>query len=228
MPRETIKILIRGAAPFEAASQLMSHVAYPNKLDKKNRERFADALCRAAHLTNEHFHKGWCRSPQQIKPHIFYDKDGVFQKSLNSGTSILMQRSVTSLAMLGSHLEAVETGRRPPRFIDLPPTVENVSIYLMDAFRRTNLSTFKTKVWGPARPVAHMAFATSVEFIPFFNEYKPSDNTGIPIRDLFGWLFPSDDFLYAAFSVAERIRLSLPQMRQFHFKEDETIQFVAV
>ena len=159
MPRETVTIPATQAPPFEAASMLLSYIAYNDTEEKRQRENFAAALTQFMHITTGHFDKTWSHSLQQIRPHIFYAKQDAYAGNLRHGFKRLDYRLKTAYWMLNPYLRTLR-GKPPAAVYGFEPTIKHLSIQLKDLFGwdGDNISTFKTKVWGPTRPVCHVAF----------------------------------------------------------------------
>jgi hypothetical protein len=87
---------------------------------------------------------------------------------------------------------------------------------------KDDISTLKSKIWGPTRSVAHIALMSASHMIPELKRRieKASKATGPTSLD--AW-FPSNSTSYWLLLEAEEIRLKLPQQ-----KEEDTIKFVAV
>ena len=101
MPREIIVIrLFENAGPFEGASQLLSHIAYPDSIDVLRRNTFMAALCRLAHVKTSELDPSWGTSLQQIRPWIFCYAEDEYKNSLKHGLPLLGKRLVTAFIML--------------------------------------------------------------------------------------------------------------------------------
>jgi hypothetical protein len=208
------------AVPFEAASELLSYVAYPS--DERKRRRFSAALCRVEHLQEAQRKSEWACFPQRIRPLIFAPNDESFVRDLHFGINTLRLRLITATAMLMPHLIAFVTGKNPPKVEGFAPTVENIARYIMEKEGLnldTSESTFKSRVWAPTRPVAHLAFSFAQKvFIKRWGKAKTMQEILTP--------YPDEEVLRNIMDHAENIRTILPKLRQFRFSEDDTIKFV--
>jgi hypothetical protein len=171
----------------------------------------------------------WGNSTQKVKPFTFIETDNGANRALLDGTKLAWRRIITAYAMVSPHLYALVTGKSPLKVEDFEPTVENVSIVLKHAFgwKKDDISAFKFKIWGPTRPVAHIALMSASHMIPELKRRIEKAETTAGPTSLDAW-FPSNSTLYSLLLEAEEIRLKLPQLKQFRIKEEDTIKFVAV
>jgi hypothetical protein len=94
--------------PFEAASVLLSFIAYPTESDE--RSRFAGALCRLEHRQETLRDPRWRSSAKLVRPHIFFD--ATFEKTIQEDVNNLLLRIVIAVSMLVPHLH-VDRGDGP-------------------------------------------------------------------------------------------------------------------
>jgi hypothetical protein len=198
---------------------MLSYVAYPDALEKYQREKFAVALTRRMHILASRFDKEWSHSLQQIRPYIFFDKQEIFEKHLRRGFRRVDFRLHTAFVMITPQLPTIE-GYAPRKVDGFEPTVENVSIGVMNAigWKGNSVATFKSRVWGPMRPICHLALAISNNVLTC--TLKKND-----LRARLDGLFPSIDKLRDTLLLAEEYRLMLPALR-FRIKEADTVQFI--
>jgi hypothetical protein len=222
MPRATIPILVRDTGPFEGASWLLSHIVYPD--DSNRCIPFTAALCRVAHLQTVDMSPDWAATLHQIRPWIFTYDDTTFHKSLTVGFNILYRRLATALIMIHPHLHGLLKGKPPTRLNGFAPTVGNAAAHLMNEFgwKGDSEATFKSRIWGPMKPVSHVAYVTSVRV------FKATQSKPYEQRNLLAALFPSESELLQIISLSEQIRLRLPEIKQFRIKEKDTFKFEVV
>jgi hypothetical protein len=148
-------------------------------------------------------------------------------ESLRDGLKKLRLGLITASGMLTPHLQALETGRRPPKIEGLPPSVKHIAQITMisEGWKGKTESSFKSKVWGPIRPVAHLAFAFS-QLAHIDRRAKASEWGRNSMKEMLS-PFPDDDMIIEIIERAETIRLLLPKLGQFRFSEERTIRFVA-
>ena len=100
------------------------------------------------------------------------------------------------------------------------PTVENLTVLAMDRMgwdSDANISTIKSRIWGPSRPVIHAAAMLLADIA-----------RGISIPKNPEWLpyLKDPELLRPVLLASERARLLLPRIKQFRIKEADTIQFL--
>jgi hypothetical protein len=235
MPRETVRVSLFEDVPFEAASLLRSYIAYPNAMDKTQREQYAAAWCRSGHLLRAAFDKEWAKLPQRVRPRIFIGPDKPFLKHVFKTDRTVKRRIITAYAMIPPHLEAVlletsRSSRRPPKIGDFSTTVENFALLLKEAFgwnkgKEQDVSAFKSKMWGPTKSVAHLALMLAYHMIPLLK--ASADAKDDKTRIIFDANYPSNEVIERMLLEAEYIRLKLPEIKQFHIKDEDTIKFIS-
>lgn len=188
MPRETVVIpLFENAGPFEGAAHVLSYISYPDALDKNVRIKFAASLCRFAHFTNIRYEEKWGSSLHLIRPWIFVDSDTKYKKSLSRGLKILGRRLHAAFFVLHPHFDALATGKSPPTLDGMKANVANSAAFVMPGFgwHGDSAATFKSKIWGPVKPVSHLAYMMAIFYLQACQSKEYSEN------DLFGALFPA-------------------------------------
>ncbi len=228
MPRAVIKIpIFQRAAPFDAISVLLSRVAYPDEADEREREYFFAALCRWAYIKTGTVDRNWSSSIQEVIPYIFLTPEHKFLKRLKRGTTLLRHHLMAGYNILDPHLAALGTGKAPPKVKGFDPTITNLSVLIRHrlGWDGDSDSTFKSKIWRPTKPVAHMAFTLVINVvIPHINDtQQPRPDA----QNMLEWLFPfpSVEKLLGILTVAEKVRLKLPEIRQFRITEESTLKF---
>jgi hypothetical protein len=223
MPLKTIGIEFwKPAISFDAASELMSYVAYPENDNK--RIRFAAALCRVEHLLQRD--PQWKVTPKLIRPSVFAPNEKTFYHDLHDGLETLRRHLTTASLILHPHFESLKTGKPLPKIDGLPPTVDNVTQVMA---RREgwdevqSQSTFESRVWNAVKPVAHLAFCFFHKVCMRRNQ-SPSGRTHGMLESINP--YPDEETLRDILRISELFRRHLPKITLLRFHEDETIQFV--
>ena len=226
MPMRTEPIpLSEIAGTFEGASHLLSYIAYPDIRDSNQRLTFAAALCRWAHIKTSEFDKDWGVSLHPIRPWIFFFSENEFDRILNRGLWHLCKRAITAVTILGPYVEAFKTGQPPTRIGDFEHSIDNAVQHLMHLFEwksEHNVSTYKTKIWGPTRPVAHVALYVGKDIMRVIRSNPDGQ------KEFISAIFPPTEHLSVLMNDAESLRVDLPKIRPFKFKEEKTIRFKAI
>src|ERR1700722_6354155 len=111
MPLATIEIeFFDPSVPFDAASNLLSFVAYPKDRDRQKRNRFALALCRREHIAR--WRQGRESSPEWTRPITFFQRGADFTRSMKGGLKKSRLALITASEILTPHLKAFEDGRQ--------------------------------------------------------------------------------------------------------------------
>src|SRR4051812_47638790 len=114
MPRETIEITLTEMDPYMPAAKLIAAIAYPDPLDKKERDLFMQAIVRHTLEKRIVLHSEWAQAPQLIRPAYFSGAEKQIDASLRRGNKKLKHRLAAASFFLIPHLRAIETGE-PPR-----------------------------------------------------------------------------------------------------------------
>jgi hypothetical protein len=221
MPLKTIGIeFMKPAIPFDAASELMSYIAYPK--NEKKRTRFSAALCRVEHLRQKDHQ--WRVTPTLVRPNVFAPDEKTFSRDLCLGLETLRVHLQAASLILHPHFESLKTGKRLPTIEGKAPTVDNITQIM--ARRESwndaaSQSTFESRVWTPVRPVAHLAFT-------FFNRVcgkRPSHGQKQNMLESLS-PYPDEDTLREILRISELRRRLLPTFKLLRFVENQTIHFV--
>jgi hypothetical protein len=225
-----VKLPILSSVPFEEAALIISYVAYPGEHEERERTIYAVSLCRAAHTSKCRTDKNWINSVQLIKPYLLCIDDKSVIKSLRKGGLLFNRRVTTAGVLLHPHLYSYHAKKPPPAICGFYPTVANISQILMDHFgwKGDSEATFKSKIWGTTKPVAHLAHAICYSF--FIPQHERTsritggEKDGIDLN-LLELLNASGEALLAILITAELTRRTLPKLKQFRFKEEDLIEF---
>jgi hypothetical protein len=229
MPLKTIAIKFSDPEiPFEAASELLAHLTYPE--DVARQRIFSDALCRYGHLAKSTRNLNWAFSAHQIRPRILVSGNEAFSKSLHAGCNRLDDFLGLSLNVFIPHaFDFLAQGNCEDVAKDTVSSLNKIIITILDRKGRSkeSRSTFITNVWVPLRPVFHLAFAYAhvVFFKPGNGDY---DRKGRPMYEIIT-PYPEKNTVLDILDCAEAIRRLLPAIPSMDasFSEDETIKFIA-
>jgi len=224
MPRETIKIRKTKKAPYESCAHFFSILAYPEGDNSFQREVFFQALCRWAIERRMEIDPDWAKTYQWIAPAIFSGED--HKAVLIRGSKILYKRLVVCKYMLSSHLSAMDSG--VPAFVEgYFPSVLNMSIltgHRLGWKGEDSSATVKSKIWAPARPVAHLA-AGWLWWTSIWSECL-GDRT--PDFDPYIDCFFNPWMVEEVVGLCERVRLMLPTIKHFRKLGDDSLIRVTI
>ena len=82
MPRETIEITLSEADPYMPGAMLIAAIAYPDPLDKSERDIFMQAIVRHTLEKRIRLHPQWAQEPQLIRPAYFSGEEKLIDASL--------------------------------------------------------------------------------------------------------------------------------------------------
>jgi hypothetical protein len=159
---------------------------------------------------------------QKVRPKLFLQDEKAFLSSLKKGNKILELRMLTAHQIMLPHLLALKAGKRTSKVDGFVPTVDNLSgiAKVKIGWHGDSVSTFKSRMWGPTRRVAHVA-AAFVLSITASKLLRPKQH-----KSLLQALWSSHELLYPNLLIAERYRMQLPHIKQFRIKENQTIKFI--
>jgi hypothetical protein len=222
MAREIIKLSL--SAPFrpEPAAIFFSTLAYPKADDANVRDQFRSALCRWAILTQCEMDGEWANAPQLVRPDIFIEGDREWHEAYKRGMRELDRRLFAADHIAMPHYLAWCGLLRSVEGYQV--TVENMSHLAMDFLRWTgdSVSTLKSRIWGPSRPVIHAALALKMWCV----ESKEVLESIGGHRALLPLLI-APKALEGILAKSEFLRKCLPFIPQFRIKEEDTVQFLA-
>jgi hypothetical protein len=226
MPRETISIPLKSLPVYEASAVFFSAIAYPDPLDKVQRENFRIAMSRWAILERAKIDKEWRKAAQEIRPEIISQEERLYLQSSEKGTDLLTKRIFCAAIMVGPHLP-----KEPIWLFGIEPTVDNLATTIAECMgmSRESYKTIESRLWAPTKPVAHAALMLAW-FIAKVRQHRENghweDEHWLCDHNLLlGALFYSD-ILAMLVEIAERLRLRLPKIKAFRIKEQNTVQFV--
>ena len=207
--------------PFEAASVLLSFIAYPTQADE--RSRFSRLLCRMQHRAASIRNPEWRSSPKLVRPDIFFDE--VSKDIYQAEVKDLVLRIATCASMLLPHLLDID-----PSDLSIfgeKPTVSNIARVISKASGRSKESgsDIISEVWAPAKPVAHLAYAYWICILDERCKNDPEIASKNPI-DINTPLADQGQLL-DVIQRAESTRQQLLEVSRSRFEEYSMIKFVA-
>jgi hypothetical protein len=242
MPREVVRIDVSSNFRIEPAARFFATLAFPDAVDRHDREQFWLALCRwyIAKRVNDDAEFG--RTPYDIVPAIFTATQQETVRILRRGIKNLHHRITATNWIVMPHLRGRGlmphlrgVGLKPiqieknGQLESVIPTVNNMSVLAMEELgwrgKGKSVSTLKSKIWAPSRAVVHAAAA----YLRYYwcedgRMVRPNQIIGSP---LFFLLLEHPFVVAKIIKASETIRLMLPSIEQFEIKEEDTIQFLA-
>lgn len=226
MPRETVLVPFKSLPACEAAAVFFSTIAYPDPLDKALCKNFRIALSRWAILERARIDSNWRCSPQQITPEVFSQEQRHYQRTIETGVSLLTKRIVCANTFVTPHLT-----KEPLHLFGYAPTVENLAALLAErmGMERGSYKTIELKLWAPTKPVAHAGVALAW-FIARVGRQRTIglDEEEYPLlkHSLLLGLLSYPGILTHIIDPSEHLRRRLPKIKAFRIKEQSTIKFI--
>ncbi|MCC8959357.1 hypothetical protein H8B02_39925 [Bradyrhizobium sp. Pear77] len=224
MPLSTVEIPLSTNAPYYSGAQFLSVVAYPDPMDGQRRLQFSHALAIWALRMRTALEPEWAKSPQPILPWLFAVELGSIEKVRVDGVRNLYRRVVCGRQIL---LPAIADAHQQtePTVDGFAPTLQN--ILLSSVLPLLNLSdesraTFKSRTWGPSRPVAPAALA----FWMWLQDRVPKGEA-ITERALIEFFF-SIDSLCEVLEITRVLRILANSVKRFEVRKSHTIRFVGI
>jgi hypothetical protein len=207
--------------PFEAASLLLSYIAYPSDTDEQT--EFSRALCRWEHRAATLRNPEWRSSPKLVRPIIFFK--AISTKTIQKQVDNLMLRIVTCVSMLLPQLHRIDEPD-PPLFGN-SPSVSKIARNISELSGKSKQSgaDIISDVWAPAKPVAHLAYAYWDCVLDERLENDPEFATKSRCEMLTP--LPDKEQLLRIISYAELIRQELLDLPGSRFEEDNMIKVIA-
>jgi hypothetical protein len=204
--------------PFEAASVLLSYIAYPSNTDEQL--EFFRVLCRWEHRAATLRNPEWRSSPKLIRPDFLFGEisDRDVRKKINN----LMLRIATCAAILYPQLNHIDQPDLPMSWNN--PTVANISRNISSKSKKSE-SRVIADVWAPAKPVAHLAYA----YWSCVLDERWKNDPGFATQSPGQMLTPLADQeqLLGVINHAESIRRDLLELPGSRFDERDMIKFTA-
>jgi hypothetical protein len=168
-----------------------------------------------------------------ITPEYLFSLDSnQVPRILELGLEQLKKRFAATHYIVMPHLNHILTGR-VEKVDGFVPTVENMIAVMLGDLEQQNVSTAKTKIWKPSRPVIHAVAAVLLlwQWTDLEISRMPLEISRMPLGKR--CYMPLELFLFQPENVNNVIKISeiirvekLPKINQFRIAEEETIQFV--
>jgi hypothetical protein len=224
VPRETVEIFLSEEDPYYGGAQFLAGIAYPDPLDKNERNLFLHSLVRWTLEERVRLDPDWAQAAQLIRPAYFSGEQKQIDSALKRGTKKLNHRIAVAKFIVVPHLRTIDTGRLT-KVHGLNPSINNMSHEVMGFldWHGDSQATVKSKIWKPSRPVAHAASAYVVWYEILWEKWgrNPAAN-----KQLGFLMLP--EYVKEVVEISEIFRAQLSQITQFIIREEETIQFVVV
>ena len=223
-PRETVAIHLSSLPTYEAVAEFYSYIAYPDPAEATQRKKYSIALSRWAVVERANLDKKWKEDEQMIRPIIFSQPEKLFLDTYRRGSIKWWRTAHCAFVMLLPHLVDELLG-------GLPQTVGNIALVAGDklGYGPGSQKTIQSRIWGPAKPVAHAAAAVML-CLGVLNhpDQEWDDQHQLCYQQrLLATLFYEDVFRNFLLRPAELLRLQVPSCNRFHIAENETVQFIA-
>jgi hypothetical protein len=227
MPKETIEITVCKTEWYLAGAQLVSTLAYPDQRDIRERSRFRHALIRWALEWRMRKDPNWRNELQLIRPAYFSGADRELDAIVRRGNKRFEERRVAAFFLAVPHFNAVQSGKsRPEQWHEsLPPTVENMSMLAVDylKLKEGSVSTFKSRIWAPSKPVIHAATA----WLSWELKYSRSEERDPQVNERMA-VMTMPECAAQIVAISEDLRGMLSHITQFKINESETVKFETV
>jgi hypothetical protein len=229
MPRETVRINLSSRFPIEVGARFFSVLAYPNPADLAERKQFCWAICRLYLLKRVQDDPEFGSRPYLIVPAIYATSHYEFIRTFKKGNKKLLHSLIAARWIAMPHLR--DDKSRPVQIEKdgeaIVPTVKNMSIVAMEELgwkgKGKSLPTFKSRIWGPSRPIVHAA-AAYLLWCHYAERILPAEEQDDSF--LFLSCVEQPHSIAAIIKKSENFRLMLPSIERFSIQEDETIQFL--
>lgn len=224
MPLFTVKLPLQGDAPYLGAAHFLSWVTYPAYEDDRLRFRFfQSSIISAIRMRNE-IDPAWASKPQPIIPALFSARLELIEKDEERGSQKLVKTLFCAKEILLPALLELQ-GDGEFRIDGFIPTLNNILLSrLLPAFEMSegNLSTFKSRIWAPARPVSPAALALLTWLQSRVGDGEPMNQRHM--NDLFF----SIENLREVLGLTRSFRIMADRVTRFEVKKAHTIRFVGV
>lgn len=222
--RETVVIPLMSLPTHEAVAKFYAYLAYPERIEATQREKYCIALSRWAVLERGKLDKAWKESQQNIRPVIFSQPEQLFLTTYRRSTKILWRRMEFARVMLLPYLEEGLFGA-------LPFTVSNTTLVIGDAlgYGEGSGKTIEATIWARVKPVAHAAAAASLclTILPDQRQEWDEQHQLCARQPFLATFFYEDVFTNMLLWMAEIMRLQLPNCERFEISAVDTVRFAA-
>jgi hypothetical protein len=223
MPLRTIAIRFTDPeVPLETASELLSYIAFPLQYEAR-RQKLATALCRFGHRNEMIRDSIWGRTPQLVRPVIFFDEQ--YEKEAYKNLVTILKRLTTAVLMLLSDLTSLWLNEPPLKIFESAPNASNIAKNIAKSLglSEQSESTIRSRVWAQTKPVSHLAFS----YFCFALNKRWEQETDLASKRMIDLITPYPDkaTLFKILTASETIRPHLSKLR-YEFSDDNTIKFV--
>lgn len=155
MPREDLEITLSEADPYWSGALYFAVLAYPDPLERTQRDKFHKAIIRWTLQTRINMDKKWAQELQLIRPAYFSRPDSLHDSILKQGNKRLARRKLVAQYIVLPHLRKFDTGRTH-KVEGLTPTVKNMLVLVTAELKIKGGSsdTIADREWRPLKPVA--------------------------------------------------------------------------
>jgi hypothetical protein len=178
MPRETIEIVLSDFEPYHAGAQFFATIAYPDPRDTNARDRYFQAIVRRT-LECKMQDKDWRENLQWIRPAYFSGPDQLHARILKLVGKRLVERATAAAFICMPYLQAVDTGKLQSVDGNALSVNKLALLAKLDlGLSEGSISTVKSQMWKPTKPVAHAMCAYLQWHQSFSDKYgrDPNDN----------------------------------------------------
>ena len=220
-------IRVNDACPVDSVSEIISLIAYPAPGERIKREMFRDALTRTAYFVGAMDDPAWAMAPQLIRPRILLAAGSVVTKCYRAGMLRAVRRMIVVHAVVKPHLDHLSTGKLRKLKTGHWPTVENCIMSMGEHFKVSpgSVDTVKARVWGPAKPIAHLALAV-LDTMNMELYRRAEMNRSLYDRSNDKLLLRAIVTIHPAvlLETAKDYRAKLPLIKQFRIRESDLLQ----
>ena len=226
--RQTVPLHFSSLPTYEAAAEFYSYIAYPDPLEKTEREKYRLALSRWAVLEVGKYDKTWNTTEQTIRPVIFSQSQELYLNAYKRGSINLWRRAQIAFMMLLPHLvdRLFGDGRSKRRY-----SVGNIAFTAATqtfGYSTESRKTVESRIWRPTKPVSHAAAAFFLCLGAITDpEQEWDDAHKLCVQQPFlATLFYEDVFRDLLLFPSEYLRYQVPSCERFRIGTKETIRFV--
>jgi hypothetical protein len=216
MPLYTAMIDLNEEAPYKSCAEFLSFLAYPEKSDGLRRRQLGRALqCWAIRLKAAG-DPDWARHPQPIVPYLLAVDQIQAVKTQKRGYKFICDRFLCANGILFPALRALDPGCQPSgqEYLILN------EIFPVIGWKTESVSTFKSAIWRPSRPVTPAAGA----LLNWMLGRGLSEQT---VGQIWVDLSFSVQSLREVLDSAEEFRVVANEVKQYRLRESDTIRFEA-
>lgn len=214
MPSYKVTIELNEDAPYVSGARFLSYLAYPDPRDAQLRHQFGRAIqAWAIHLKAAE-DPTWALQPQWIMPHLIALDQQRSEKTRKQGYARICDRFLCAHGILFPAIRALASDRQitPQEF-----QIIN-QIFPVNGWKTESVSTFKSQVWKPSRPVTPAAGA-------LLNWMLGRGLSAQTARHLWVDLLFSVQYQQEILDSAEEYRLVANEIRRYQLRDDQTVSF---